>query len=84
MFVLRSVEQEVNVVLGPAGMTKAVSDFAARQQTARVNFFDLKLVGPWTPWRAAGNGMAAAESLGLLTVINLTVRATALLLPPEH
>jgi hypothetical protein len=29
MFVLRSVEQEVNVVLGPAGMTKAVSDFAA-------------------------------------------------------
>jgi hypothetical protein len=29
MFVLRSVEQEVNVVLGPAGMTKAVSDFTA-------------------------------------------------------
>jgi len=72
MFVLRSVEQEVNVILGPPGLSKGASNFAgidkaAAQVPAMQSLFD-------QGFSAVGsNRMAAAKSLGQLAVIDPTV-----------
>jgi hypothetical protein len=72
MFVLRSVEQEVNVILGPPGISKGVSNFAginepAAQASAIQSLFDQGCPG------AGSNRIAAAKGLGHLAVIDLGV-----------